>query len=119
MAPLSLLGQLGPHLLELVSQNSSQSIRQSEVQRKLLDLYGNLKEDVTATEKAYCEKEAIHQQLLDLKSMTGGNRLESLKWELEEWETLNYQEGEEETLFEEYKTLANSKETIVKLSYIQ
>lgn len=119
MAPLSLLGQLGPHLLELVSQNSSQSIRQSEIQRKLLDLYGNLKEDVTATEKAYCEKEAIHQQLLDLKSMTGGNRLESLKWELEEWETLNYQEGEEETLFEEYKTLANSKETIEKLSYIQ
>lgn len=119
MTPLSLLGQLAPHLLQLVSQNSSQSIRQSETQRKLLDFYGNLKEEVSAAEKAYYEKEAMDQQLLDLKNMAGGNRLDSLRWELEEWETLNYQEGEEDLLFEEYKTLAASKETTEKLSFIQ
>lgn len=119
MAPLSLLGQLGPHLLELVSQNSSQSIRQNEAQRNLLDLYGDLKEDGQALEKTYNEKEALHKELLDLKRITASNQLESLKWELEEWETLNYQEGEEEPLFEEYKTLAQSKETIEKLSSLK
>ncbi|MDJ0651519.1 MAG: hypothetical protein QNJ27_00670 [Simkaniaceae bacterium] len=79
MAPLSLLGQLGPHLLDLVSQNNSQSIRQSETQRELLDIYGNLKEHVRAVEKVYDEKKALDKDLLDLKHTGASNRLESLR----------------------------------------
>lgn len=119
IAPLSLLALLGPHLMELVSQNSSQSIRHHEAQRKLLDLYGNLKGEVKAVEEAYKEKEAASQELSELKNRAIHSQLEPLKWELEEWETLDYQEGEEETLFSEYKELASSKETLEKLSTIQ
>ena len=118
-APLSLLALLGPQLLELVSQNSSQSIRQSESQRKLLDLYGDLHQEVKAVEKTYYEAESLKQELTLLKKAHQGNRLHHLKWEFEEWEELNYQKDEENLLFKEYKALANSKETIETLSLIQ
>ncbi|QVL56881.1 MAG: DNA repair protein RecN [Simkaniaceae bacterium] len=119
MAPLSLLALLGPHLLELVSQNSSQSIRQSETQRNLLDLYGDLQQEVRSVKQAYYEAEAINQELTLLKQTNQEDRLNRLKWEFEEWEGLNYQDGEEEILFEEYKSLANTKESSEALCSIQ
>jgi len=46
-------------------------------------------------------------------------QLEKLKRELEEWKAFNYQEGEEDTLFEEYKKLAGFQERSEKLRTIQ
>lgn len=119
MAPLSLLTLLGPHLLELISQNSSQSIRQNETQRNLLDLYGDLKQEKGLLEFSYNEREKLLKEISELKVANQDDRLKRLKWEFDEWEAFNYQDGEEETLFEEYKSLASSKESIEKLSSIQ
>jgi len=117
MAPLSLLSHLAPHLLELVSQNSSESIRQTETQRALLDLYGEI--DLSPFTTSYQSLQSLEKRLIALKSENQGGRLERLKWELEEWESFDYQEGEEESLFEEYKTLANSQEITEKLTSVR
>lgn len=117
MAPLSLLSRLAPHLLELVSQNSSESIRQTETQRALLDLYGDV--DLSPFTASYQSLQDLKKRLTSLQSESQENRLERLKWELEEWDSFNYQEGEEEGLFEEYKTLANSQEVTEKLTALR
>jgi DNA repair protein RecN (Recombination protein N) len=116
MAPLSLLSRLAPYLLELVSQNSSESIRQTETQRILLDLYGDI--DLSPFTSSYQSLQDLEKRLIALKSESQGDRLERLKWELEEWESFDYQEGEEDSLFEEYKTLANSQEITEKLTAV-
>ncbi len=117
MAPLSLLSRLSPHLLELVNQNSSESIRQTEIQRTLLDLYGDI--NLSPFTASYQSFQDLEKRFVSLKSERQGDRIERLKWELEEWDVFNYQEGEEEVLFEEYKALANSQEIIEKLTAVR
>lgn len=116
-SPLSLLAAIGPHLLELVSQNSSQSIRQEEAQRELLDLYGEI--DKAPYELSYQSIKDLEKSLLNLKAYGNKDKLERLQWELQEWDAFTYQEGEEEALFNEYKTLAGSQEITDKLTAIQ
>ena len=116
-APLSLLAQVGPHLLELVSQNSAQTLRQPDVQRSLLDLYGNI--DLAPYSQTFYEAKALEKELVSLKTENAPEKLERLKWELEEWEALSYQEGEEDTLFSCYKSLATSQEEAENLSALQ
>ncbi len=117
MAPLSLLSRLAPHLLDLISQNSSDSIRQTETQRALLDLYGDI--NLSSFTSLYQSLQSLEKKLITLNSEKQGDRLKQLKWELEEWESFNYQEGEEENLFEEYKILANSQEVTEKLTSVR
>jgi DNA repair protein RecN (Recombination protein N) len=119
MAPLSLLSDLGPHLLELVGQNTSQSIRQADMQRELLDLYEHLQQEVQVYKNSYAEGQVLREKLRTLLEETKKKKLERLKWEWEEWEQLDYQEGEEESFFEEYKSLANAKESLENLSFLQ
>lgn len=117
MAPLSLLSDLGPHLIELVGQNTSQSIRQPGAQREFLDLFGQI--DLAPFQTSYAEGQALQAELQTLIEETQKEGKERLKWEWEEWEQFDYQEGEETSLFEEYKGLANSKESLDKLSALQ
>ncbi|MBF5060141.1 DNA repair protein RecN [Candidatus Neptunochlamydia vexilliferae] len=114
--PLALLATLGPHLLELVGQNSAHTLRQSETQRKLLDLYGDLEEEVAHFFTSYQEAKELEELLKERRDPV---ELERLKWELEEWETFGYVAGEEETLFEEYKKLADSEQETKGLNAIQ
>ncbi|MCB1115082.1 MAG: hypothetical protein KDK71_01325, partial [Chlamydiia bacterium] len=66
------------------------------------------------------EKEnGLKRQLETLLLENSKEDLERLKEELNEWDQLSYIEGEEETLFEEYKTLASSKETADSLLTVQ
>ncbi|MCB1106839.1 MAG: DNA repair protein RecN [Chlamydiia bacterium] len=116
-APLSLLSRLGPLLLELVSQNSSQAIRDKESQQRLLDLYGGI--DLAPFQNSYAKEKELEKSLLELREKTPHMNLEALKWELKEWEAFHYQEGEEESLFNTYKELANSQETTEKLLALQ
>jgi len=114
VAPLSMLAKLGPHLLELVSQSSSHEIRQEETQRKVLDQFGKI--DTTSFSNAYTKKKELEQKIASLKVDNKSEKLERLKWELDEWENLNYQDGEEEELFKEYKAASSCQETQDKLS---
>ncbi|MCB1110468.1 MAG: DNA repair protein RecN [Chlamydiia bacterium] len=116
-APLSLLAQIGPHLLELVSQNSAQTLRQPDTQRSLLDLYGNT--DLAPYSQAFHSAKALEKELTSLKMENAPEKLDRLKWELKEWEALSYQEGEEDTLFSSYKSLATSQEEVESLAALQ
>lgn len=117
MAPLSLLSDLGPHLIEIVGQNTSQSIRQGETHRELLDLFGQI--NLAPFQTSYAEQQTLRTELQTLIEETKKESKERLKCEWDEWEQFDYQEGEETSLFEEYKALANSKETIEKLVSLQ
>ncbi len=114
--PLALLATLGPHLLELVGQNSAHTLRQSDVQRELLDLFGDLEKDVAEFFTSYQEVKKLEEVIKKRKDPA---ELDRLKWELEEWEAFGYIEGEEETLFEEYKKLADSQQEREGLNAIQ
>ncbi|NGX51700.1 MAG: DNA repair protein RecN, partial [Chlamydiae bacterium] len=119
MASLSLLSRLGPALLSLTGQSTSQSLRKGEEQRALVDTFGSLQSDLSAFSIAYHEEKKLREELSRLMGVTAELKLEKLKREVEEWRALRYQEGEEETLFDEYKELAHSQERLETLRAIE
>ena len=115
-APLFLLSKIGPHLIELISQNSAQCLRDQEVHGALLDDY--LRLDLDPFAAAYKERAEIEQEIKELEYQSKNSKLPHLKLELDEWSELDYQEGEEEELFAKYKELISAQkeaETITEV----
>ncbi|MCB1084811.1 MAG: AAA family ATPase [Chlamydiia bacterium] len=114
---LSLLARLGPHLLELVGQNTTQTIRDPEVQLSLLDTFASLQKDKAALALSYQKKQSLTEELAALKREKSLGILPQLQEELEEWEDL--EECDEEALFNEYRSYADGKERGETLSILQ
>ncbi|MCB0385236.1 MAG: hypothetical protein KDD43_07570, partial [Bdellovibrionales bacterium] len=66
--------------------------------------------------QAFHSAKALEKELTSLKMENAPEKLDRLKWELKEWEALSYQEGEEDTLFSSYKSLATSQEEVESLA---
>lgn len=116
-APLSLLAHLGPKLIELAGQNSAITLRQSDTQLALLDSYAAI--DLAPYSSAYEEEKRLEKKLRELTAQNQKEALERLEWEWDEWNELSYQDGEEETLFAEYKALHAQEEQSEKLLHLQ
>lgn len=114
MAPLSLLQKLGSSLIDLVNQHAHVALEE----RELLDLYGGLGEDVKAFVGAWTEEKALEEKKQKLDLIDAVWEKEVCAHQLAELEKINYQEGEEEKLFEEYKHLSDTIEVSQKLSSI-
>ncbi|MGE0197846.1 MAG: DNA repair protein RecN [Simkaniaceae bacterium] len=119
LASLALLSKIGPLLLSLIGQNSAQHLRHREEQRALIDTFGDLDQEVLAFSLSYEEEKKLEDELAHLERKTPEITLEKLRFEWEEWNRFQYQEGEEETLFDTYKTLAQHSDSLEKLSRVQ
>jgi len=116
MVTASLLQTIAPFLVDFIAQHAQVSLKSSESQRELLDLYADI--DLTPYQKLWEKEKQIGQEIELLHERKNGQREKFLKDQLEQLLEANVQEGEEETLFEEYSLLSNSQELLATTSQI-
>ncbi|MEM7432556.1 MAG: DNA repair protein RecN [Pseudomonadota bacterium] len=104
------LKKLGEQLLDIHGQHFHQSLVRRNVQRDLLDFFGNLVDQREATEAAYEQWQVLHQKLIDLRDADADrdSRLDLLRFQLAELDTLAIGTDEFGTLQAERQTLLHS-----------
>ncbi|MEI8365320.1 MAG: DNA repair protein RecN [Parachlamydiaceae bacterium] len=116
LAQLTLLRQIGAHLIEVVGQHANQKLLSLEYHRQVVDLFGDLKGDVMAFAEAWTEETQI-REALDHLVHTEAQRLrdsEICRMEIEELEDAALKNGEEEDIFAEYALLSSADDLVQK-----
>ena len=108
--PAQSLREFGEHLVDIHGQHEHQSLMKRELQRQLLDNHGG--HGKLLTELANIHRD-WKQAGADIETIIGtgqdrDSRLEFLRFQLQELETLAPQAGEVEQLHEEHKRLSNA-----------
>jgi len=118
MVPISFLQKLAPYLVDFIGQHAQILLKNLENQRHFLDLYAEI--DLSEFQKFWeIEKDLAAQiSILQDKKKTSDQRQTLLQSQLDELLGAHLQEGEEETLFEEYTLLANSEELLTTTNQI-
>ncbi len=100
---VQLLRQAGEWLADIHGQHEFQSLMRSHAQRELLDTYAGATALCDRVADLHRERVKVDQSLEDLLSAARDrdSRLELLRHQLNEWETLALKEGELATLMEE------------------
>ena len=109
--PLQQLKTLGDMLIDIHGQHFHQSLGRRRVQRDLLDHFGELSGQRDSTAAAFVHWKSLQQRLDALREAETDrdSRLDLLKFQVQELETLNPQHGEFEELLGESQKLANSE----------
>ncbi len=112
MVPASLLQKLAPHLIDFIGQHAQVSLKSSESQRELLDLFAET--DLASFQELWEREKQLESEirLLEEKKKTSDQREALLEEHLNELNQANLTKGEDEALFEEYTLLANSQELL-------
>jgi len=109
-ATVQQLRELGEMLVDLHGQHEHQSLLQRDIQRRLLDDYANHKDLLQQVTTAYDKWLTLQEQWQRLSSANRDrdSRLELLRYQVKELESLNLQPGEAGDLETEHKRLANA-----------
>ncbi len=121
VAQLSLLRQVGSYLVQVVGQHANQSLFSLDHHRKILDLYGDLEEEVQVYHTSFNRENRLKQELNTLIHQEA-QRLREIaicQRELEELEEASLREGEDDELFAEYTTLTHANELSEKVKEVQ
>ena len=116
--PLPLLQQVGARLIDLFSQHSHQTLRQTTYHHQLLDLFGNLKDDLHFFQETLKEEKGLLTQIEELQ-VSKERKEKEISYNshvVDEIEGADLKEGEDETLFEEYSRCAHASELSETLS---
>lgn len=108
--PLQSLKMLGEMLLDIHGQHFHQSLGRRDIQRNLLDYYGGLVDVSVATATAFGEWHTLATQLAELEAAHNHRnaRLELLRFQLDELNALDLQNGELDQLADERGKLQHS-----------
>jgi DNA repair protein RecN (Recombination protein N) len=109
-ATVQQLRELGEMLVDLHGQHEHQSLLQRDIQRQLLDDYANHKDllqQVAANHQHWLQLQEQWQRLSSA-NQDRDSRLELLRYQVQELESLNLQAGEAGELEAEHKRLANA-----------
>ena len=109
-APMASLKALGDLLLDIHGQHEHQSLMRREAQREVLDDYGRQAKNLEQVAKCHRDWHAAREELerLQRESDERGERLELLRYQVEELDQLALADGELERLDEEHGRLANA-----------
>lgn len=108
-ATVQVLKALGELLIDIHGQHAHQSLMKRDVQRALLDAYAGHHELTADVRQAWRDWQKATAALAELgdDSRDHDSRLELLQYQVNELEALAPEDGEFDTLEEEYKRLAN------------
>ena len=120
IAQLNLLKNLTGPLVNIVGQHANQDLLSVERQRELLDLFGELREEVVEFYLNWDKENALQQELETLVNSEAQRlrEIEVCQMELEELEESQLKEGEDEELFSEYTLLVHAEEIGQKVTGI-
>jgi len=109
-APLQTLRQLGEHLVEIHGQHEHQTLTHRSVQREILDIHGKLGPALTRLSQAYDDWRALDERLTTLRDERAHReeRIDLIRYQLRELESLALDDGEAEALDQEHARLANT-----------
>lgn len=113
---ISLLRSVGEQLINIVSQHANQHLLSIDHHRHIVDLFGDLEQEVAIFSEAWARENSLHRQINELTS-SEAQRLREIEVclrELEELKEAALKEGEDEEIFAEYSLLANSEELAQK-----
>ncbi|HET9679708.1 MAG TPA: DNA repair protein RecN [Gammaproteobacteria bacterium] len=112
--PVQILKELGNSLVDIHGQHEHQSLTRRSTQLALLDNYGNHSTELAATAESYQDWHASFERLnrLQADAADRDNRLDILRFQVQELESLALQPGEYERLNEEHHRLANAGKLI-------
>ncbi|MCH8847126.1 MAG: DNA repair protein RecN [Proteobacteria bacterium] len=123
--PAQLLRALGERMVDIHGQHTHQSLLKADVQRNLLDEFGNHQQQINEVKDAW---KLWHATELELQALSGDSRdhdaqMTLLQYQIEELEALNPGESKFSDVEEEYGRLSNAnrilevcQETLQQLS---
>lgn len=111
LATVGQLSEIGPYLVEIVGQHDSQNLMNPQSHLSLLDAFGGVEHMnlVRQTEELYQQWHEIRAEKnrLQRDERERNRRIDLLKYQIEEIEMAQLQQGEEEALSNESRRLAN------------
>jgi DNA repair protein RecN (Recombination protein N) len=108
--PMQTLRELGDQLIDICGQQSHQSLRRPEMQRRILDQYGN-HDALLADMSQSCERWQTAQTELNALNLAQSDKTERqalLSYQVSELHALNIYEGEMEALTGQHLRMSNS-----------
>jgi DNA repair protein RecN (Recombination protein N) len=107
--PTSQLRELGDLLVDIHGQHAHQSLLRANAQRSLLDAYGGHLDLALAVVNAHRDFRALDRRLADLTSAAAerAERLDLLRFQVDELTALGLTQAELETLDQEQRRLSN------------
>jgi len=113
-SPATALRELGEMLVDLHGQHEHQSLLKKEHQRELLDAYAGHADLLDLLQQHYqnWKKKNTEYQTLRQAQKDRDARLEILRYQVQELESLALKPGETSELEQEHKRLANAKDLI-------
>lgn len=104
------LRALGECLVEVFGQNESQTLLRPDIQRGLLDDYGQHEEALHATAASAAKVHGVEQRIEALRNAQTRDpaQLDYLRFQLQELQALGLEQGELPALDAEHRTLANA-----------
>jgi DNA repair protein RecN (Recombination protein N) len=104
------LRELGEHLVDLFGQHESQTLLKADIQRGLLDAFGDYPALLEAVRQAAQRWLAAERAITEARHASGRDpaQLDYLRHQVQELRALNLQEGELDTLEADHKRLANA-----------
>jgi DNA repair protein RecN (Recombination protein N) len=111
LATLTMLQEIGQHLVDLLSQHQHQTLLRREQQLALLDAYGKLGDDSAALRLAYQRYHALTKEIQTLQHADQHRvqRLDLLRFQAEEIDKARLHNDEEEQLTAEQHLLLNAE----------
>ncbi len=108
---LAVVKQLGELLIDLHGQSEHLSLLRVPSHRHLLDRYGGHKKEISQYQNGYRKLGELRSELVNLRTADkeAASRLELMRFQVEEINAANLNEGEEELLIEERTRLANAE----------
>jgi len=113
-----LVRKIAPFLIEFCGQHTTTKLMDPRAPLEMLDLYGDLEEQKSQVRAFYHRAQEIQKKLrtLEERKPERARAMTTCLREIEEINEVNVQEGEEETLFQEFSRLQNMNEIKTRAS---
>lgn len=108
-APMQLLRELGDRLVDIHGQHEHQSLLKRDEQRRIVDAFGGLEDEVTALAALYRDIRSLEDRLTALRTQSDdrSERIDLLRYQIQELETLALEDNEVPMLEEEHARLGH------------
>lgn len=114
-APLQLTRELGNRLVNIHGQHEHQSLLKRDAQRDMLDTFAQHPKLLLAVKETYLHARALQKELHDcLNQENNPAQRELIRYQVNELQALNLQEGELEKLEQEHKVLSHADDTLLR-----
>ena len=111
-ASLAQMKELGEKLIDVHSQHQNLLLNQENFQLNVLDILAHDEKELQTYKELYSDYKKVSRELSDILEQADKNRLDEdyIRYQVEQLDEVNLQEGEQEELEQEAETLSHAEE---------